>query len=122
MLISHSVDGVYEFWDINSGKEFFEHIILGEKDWMVKNPEGYFNGTDNARKYVHFVNGMKTYSVDQFLMNSIGLNFYQKFSRTEEKGRVENDRRKVEEFTSAVGKDCLRYPARQESGSLCSYD
>ena len=66
MLISHSVDGVTKFWDINSGKEFFEHIHLGEKDWMVKNPEGYFNGTDYARKYVHFVSGLKTYSVDQF--------------------------------------------------------
>ncbi|HEX6892187.1 MAG TPA: caspase family protein [Chryseolinea sp.] len=66
MLISHSVDGVTKFWDIDSGKEFFEHIHLGEKDWMVKSPDGFFNGTDNARKYVHFVSGLKTYSVDQF--------------------------------------------------------
>ncbi len=43
MLISHSVDGVTKFWDISSGKEFFEHIHLGEKDWMVKSPDGYFN-------------------------------------------------------------------------------
>jgi WD40 repeat protein len=66
MLISHSVDGVTKFWDVNSSKEFFEHIHVGETDWMVKNPEGYFNGTDNARKYIHFVSGLKTYSVDQF--------------------------------------------------------
>lgn len=66
MLISHSVDGVTKFWDTSTGKEFFEHIHLGEKDWMVKNPEGYFNGTDEARKYIHFVSGLKTYSVDQF--------------------------------------------------------
>jgi WD40 repeat protein len=66
MLISHGVDGVTKFWDLNSGKEFFEHIHLGETDWLVKNPEGYFNGTDNARKYVHFVDGLKTYSIDQF--------------------------------------------------------
>lgn len=66
MLISHSVDGVTKFWDLSSGREFFEHIHIGENDWMVKNPGGYFNGTDNARKYIHFVNGLKTYSVDQF--------------------------------------------------------
>ena len=66
MLISHSVDGVTKFWDVATGNEFFEHIHLGEKDWMVKNPEGYFNGTDDARKYIHFVSGIKTYSVDQF--------------------------------------------------------
>ncbi|HEY9045555.1 MAG TPA: caspase family protein [Ohtaekwangia sp.] len=66
MLISHSLDGVTKFWDLATGKEFFEHIHIGEKDWMVKNPEGYFNGTDDARKFIHFVNGVKTYSVDQF--------------------------------------------------------
>lgn len=66
MLISHSLDGVTKFWDLTNGKEFFEHIHLGENDWMAKNPEGYFNATDNARKYIHFVNGLKTYSIDQF--------------------------------------------------------
>jgi hypothetical protein len=66
MLISHSVDGATKFWDLNSDKEFFEHIHFGEKEWMVKNPEGYFNGTQEARKFIHFVDGMKTYSVDQF--------------------------------------------------------
>jgi WD40 repeat protein len=66
MLISHSVDGVTKFWDLNTNKEFFEHIHLGDNDWMVKNEDGYFNGTDDARKYIHFVSGMKTFSVDQF--------------------------------------------------------
>jgi WD40 repeat protein len=66
MLISHSVDGSTKFWDLNTGKEFFEHIHFGEKEWMVKNPEGYFNGTQEARHHIHFVDGMKTYSVDQF--------------------------------------------------------
>ncbi len=66
MLISHSVDGVTKFWDLTSGQEFFEHIHLGDTEWMVKNPDGYFNGTGEARKYIHFVNGMKSYSVDQF--------------------------------------------------------
>jgi WD40 repeat protein len=66
MLISHSVDGVTKFWDLQTGKEFFEHIHIGENDWMAKNPEGYFNTTDNARRYIHFVDGMSTFSVDQF--------------------------------------------------------
>lgn len=66
MLISHSVDGVTKFWNLDTGKEFFEHIHIGETDWLVKNTEGFFNGTDGARKYVHFVNGMNTYNVDQF--------------------------------------------------------
>ena len=66
MLISHSVDGATKFWDLNTDKEFFEHIHFGEKEWMVKSPEGYFNGTQEARQFIHFVDGLKTYSVDQF--------------------------------------------------------
>jgi len=66
MLISHGLDGVTKFWNLTTGKEFFEHIHFGNNDWMVKNPEGYFNGTDEARKYIHFVNGTTTYAVDQF--------------------------------------------------------
>jgi WD40 repeat protein len=66
LLISHSLDGSTKFWDLSSGKEFFEHIHLGESDWMVKNTDGYFSGTDNARKYIYFVDGLKTYSADQF--------------------------------------------------------
>jgi WD40 repeat protein len=66
MLISHSIDGVTKFWNLDNGQEFFEHIQLGDKDWLVKNREGYFNGTDGARKFVHFVKGVKTFNVDQF--------------------------------------------------------
>lgn len=66
MLISGSVDGSTKFWDLNSGKEFFEHIHFGEREWMVKNPEGYFSGTQEARQYIHFIDGLKTYSADQF--------------------------------------------------------
>ena len=66
MLISHSLDGVTKFWDLDTGKEFFEHIHLGEAEWMVKSPDGYFYSTENARSYIHFVSGLKTYSADQF--------------------------------------------------------
>lgn len=66
MLITHSTDGATKFWDLKTGMEFFEHIHIGKNDWLVKNTDGYFNGTDDARKAIHFVNGMKTYSIDQF--------------------------------------------------------
>jgi hypothetical protein len=66
LLISHSTDGITKFWDLKAQKEFFEHIQIGTNDWMVKTTEGYFHGTDGARKSIHFVDGMKTYSVDQF--------------------------------------------------------
>lgn len=66
MLISHSVDGVTKFWDLTTGREFFEHILIGQHDWMAKTPDGYFSGTDEARRHIHFVSGTKTFAVDQF--------------------------------------------------------
>ena len=66
MLISHSLDGVTKYWDLGTGKEFFEHILIGDRDWMAKSPEGYFSGTDGARRFVHFVSGTRTFAVDQF--------------------------------------------------------
>jgi len=69
LLLSYSVDGVTKFWDTDNWKEFYEHLDLGEKDWMVKNPEGYFNATEKGRKYIHFVKGIKTFGVDQFFFD-----------------------------------------------------
>jgi WD40 repeat protein len=69
LLISHSLDGVTKFWNLETNREFYEHVHLGAHDWLVRNREGYFNGTDGARKYIHFVNGLKTYNVDQFFQD-----------------------------------------------------
>ncbi len=66
LLVSNSLDGVTKIWDLEKGKEFFEHIHIGKNDWMVKSTQGYFNATDGARRAIHFVKGLETYSVDQF--------------------------------------------------------
>jgi WD40 repeat protein len=95
MLISHSVDGVTKFWNLASGKEFFEHIHFGEREWMVKNPDGYFNGTEAARKYIHFVNGIKTYSVDQF---------FDEFYRPDLLPKIFQNRGGVDEYKGIQGK------------------
>ncbi|MEJ7647247.1 MAG: caspase family protein [Chryseolinea sp.] len=95
MLISHSVDGVTKFWDVNTGKEFFEHIHLGEKDWMVKSPEGFFNATGDARKYIHFVSGLKTFAVDQF---------FNEFYRPDLLPRIFQNRGSTNESKSIQGK------------------
>lgn len=95
MLISHSTDGVTKFWDLNTGKEFFEHIHLGERDWMVKTTDGYFNATDGARQAIHYVNGMKTYSVDQF---------FDEFYRPELLPQIFKSRGELENGESIQGK------------------
>lgn len=113
MLISYSIDGSIKFWDMQSGKEFFEHIHFGERDWMVKNPEGYFNGTDNARQYIHFVDGMKTYSVDQF---------FDEFYRPDLLPKIFNERGGADDSKGVQGKLNQSPPPFVKVAALVSSD
>ena len=65
-LVSVSLDDVIKLWDLEKGKEFYEHIHIGENDWMAKNMGGYFNATPGARDAIHFVRGMESFGADQF--------------------------------------------------------
>ncbi len=66
MLVSYSVDGVIKCWNLEKGFEFYEHMHIGEKDWMARTREGYFNATSGARSAVHFVKGLDVYQPEQF--------------------------------------------------------
>ncbi|MGB0524759.1 MAG: caspase family protein [Flammeovirgaceae bacterium] len=65
-LYSLDIDGVTKVWDLASGKEIYEFIQVSRSDWIIKSPRGFFNGTPSAMKLVHFVKGLKSYSLDQF--------------------------------------------------------
>lgn len=67
ILISQSIDGIIKFWDLEKGKEFFEHIHIGESDWMARAPSGHFSGTAEALNRVNFVQGTETFSPEQFI-------------------------------------------------------
>ncbi|MBS1553339.1 MAG: caspase family protein [Bacteroidetes bacterium] len=66
ILASYSRDGTLKFWDTKTNKEFFEQIWFTEDEWIAKVPDGFFYATDEAQKYIHFVDGIKSYSLDQF--------------------------------------------------------
>ena len=66
MLVSYSVDGVIKCWNLDKGIEFYEHMHIGEKDWMARTNEGYFNATSGARSAIHFVKGLDVYQPEQF--------------------------------------------------------
>jgi WD40 repeat protein len=67
MLLSASLDGSVKFWNLEKSQEFFEHIYIRNKDWIVLTREGYFNGTSGAMNYVHFVKGTRLYSTEQLI-------------------------------------------------------
>ena len=66
LLISGDLDGVIKFWDLETKKEFFEYIQVGEKDFMVKTTDGYFYATEGAQNNIHFVEKLKVYGANQF--------------------------------------------------------
>jgi len=115
LLISNSLDGVTKFWDLEKGTEFFEHIHIGEKDWMVKSKQGYFNATDGARRVIHYVNGLKTYGVDQFFDD-----FYRPdlipdlFSSRGRGGGREGILQKINKFPPPVTKLALKHNENKE--------
>ena len=65
-LITKSRDGTTKVWDLKTGNEVYSHIITSENEWVIKSTGGDFYATDNAREEVHFVNGMKSYDLEQF--------------------------------------------------------
>ena len=66
MLVSYSADGVIKCWNLEKGTEFYEHMHIGEKDWMARTTDGYFNATSGARSAIHFVKGLNVYQPEQF--------------------------------------------------------
>ncbi len=65
-LISGSIDGITKIWNLESGKEIITHYVIGKNDWLVRDTQGYFSGTDGGQKQVFFVKGMESFSLDQF--------------------------------------------------------
>lgn len=65
-LYSLDLDGVTKVWNLESGKEVYEYVQLNRAEWLIKSPQGFFSGTPQAMKKVHFVKGLNSYSLDQF--------------------------------------------------------
>jgi len=65
-LASSSYDGTVKLWGIHSDKELATLISVGENDWAVTTPNGYFDCSEGTKDYVHFVRGTEVIELDQF--------------------------------------------------------
>ncbi len=65
-LFSSDMNGIVKIWNLSSGQELGSYISIGLKDWMFFTKNGYFDASENAKSYIFFVEGVKTYSLDQF--------------------------------------------------------
>ena len=65
-LISGGQDGTIRIWDIGTGREIGRFISLKDREWIALTPEGYYNSSQNAHKYLNIRMGNKVYGIDQF--------------------------------------------------------
>ncbi len=63
---SGGYDGTVRIWDIATGKEIAQFISLKDGEWIVLTPEGYYNSSLNAHRYLNIRMGNKVYNIDQF--------------------------------------------------------
>ena len=65
--LSCSDDGVLKYWNLTDGELIYTTIADSYGHSVTWTPEGYFAGDEEfARKTVYIVNGLTSYSIDQF--------------------------------------------------------
>jgi len=65
-LISYSADGEMILWDLVNKRQVYSHYTLGVKDWLVRTPNGHFDATQDIRKYLYYIKGNESFSIDRF--------------------------------------------------------
>ncbi len=64
-LISTAKDRTIKIWNLKT-KRFLTLFIFPNKDWLVIDEFGRFDGSDVKKEVVHFVKGLKAYQLEQF--------------------------------------------------------
>jgi WD40 repeat protein len=67
-LVSKSTEGDIKFWDLKQEQQLeqFTYFQLSSKEWLISNPDGYFDGSGEAMKQINYVSGMKSLKVGSF--------------------------------------------------------
>jgi WD40 repeat protein len=65
-FISGGADGTIRRWDVRTGNEIAQFISLKDNEWIALTPEGYYNSSLNAHKYLNIRMDDKVYGIDQF--------------------------------------------------------
>ncbi len=65
-IVSRSSDGVAKLWDLKNGQEIATVVIRGDNDFALVLPDGYYASTREGVKSVHFVKGLKVFTLENF--------------------------------------------------------
>jgi hypothetical protein len=83
-LISCSTEGVIKVWDLNTFTEIYTYIQLNRNEWLVKNPEGYFDGSKKALTSINYVSGLDVIPVGSLFEKYYTPNLWRRICEGEE--------------------------------------
>ncbi len=63
-LVSRAANGEVKIWDYQAGKEIYTYLQINQEDWLVKSPEGHFDGSKNALSLINYVSGLDVVSIE----------------------------------------------------------
>ncbi len=70
-IISGSEDNTIKVWEIETGNLLYTALTnLEGSEWLVFNPEGYWDASPNGGSLVAMVQGMENYAIDQFAIKN----------------------------------------------------
>lgn len=64
-LLSTSQDNTTRIWEVSTGRELAQIILLGQKDWAVVSPNGMFDASPGGMNYLYFVIGNEALELEQ---------------------------------------------------------
>ena len=65
-LASGSPDTTIKFWDVKEGKIICTLLPLDKQDWVAYTPDGYFDASENGKKFIGWTIGLTSYGAEQF--------------------------------------------------------
>jgi WD40 repeat protein/uncharacterized caspase-like protein len=65
-ILSLDEAGVVRHWNRETGALLVTVVAFGDGQWLRVTPEGFFDASPNAAKYLTVVRGLDVYSIDQF--------------------------------------------------------
>jgi len=95
--VSANYDGTLRFWSLQTGQELATVYFPGEKDWIVKAPNGLFDATPGAMQRMYFVVGTEVIDLEQLKERYFEPGLLQKIL-----GRSDEPQRSVSGFDSVA--------------------
>lgn len=66
LLLTKDDNGTVRLWDSETLQEVATFYGLGDSDYAIVTPDGYYTASKNAGRYMHFSRELKTFTFDNF--------------------------------------------------------